>query len=86
MTDFEVAAFFAVGAALLVRYLTPPTLARWRAWYRTPATVVHLVTVLRATRRRRELTGGLTVEELLGIGAMLGYALAVVAVILTAGG
>ena len=86
MSDFEVAVFGMIGAALLVRYLTPPTLARWRAWHRTPATTTHLVTVLRATRRRRELIGGLTVEELLGIGAMLGYALAVVAVILTAAG
>ena len=86
MSDLEVAAFGALGVALLVRYLAPAAFARWRAWRRTPAAVTHLVTVLRATRRRRELTGGLTVEELLGIGAMLGYALAVVAVILTAGG
>ena len=86
MTALEVAAFGALGVALLVRYLAPPALARWRAWRRPPAAVTHLVTVLRSTRRRRELIGGLTVEELLGIGAMLGYALAVVAVILTAAG
>lgn len=83
MTGLELAAFFVVGGGLLLRYLAPPTMARWRAWRRTPPAVTHLLTVLRAGRRRRELVFGLAVEELLGIGMMLGYAAAVVVVALT---
>ena len=46
MSDFEVVVFGALGAALLVRYLAPPTLARWRAWRRTPAPAVQVSTAV----------------------------------------